>query len=175
MKTKTILLVLLLGIGIAGVRAQQTSGKLRRAAHKTELRKQIDSLVKSNHFVFIAYKALPQGYEAVDLTTNSNHLIIDTAMIESYMPYFGRAYGGIIYGGDGGIKFTGKPREFSVAKTKRGYEVKAKVKEQQDFFDLLLTIGPEGRASLTVTSINRSPITYFGYIETVQKAEKTVK
>jgi hypothetical protein len=54
---------------------------------------------------------------------------------------------------------------------KKGYEVKAKVAGLNDFYDLFLTIGPDGNASLTITSNNRSTITYYGNIE----AEKNTK
>jgi hypothetical protein len=168
MKTKAFLLIFFLAIGLTGALAQEKSKKEQRKERKLEQQKQIATMVNSKAFVFVANRALPQGYKTVDLTTNSNSLKFYPEMIESYMPYFGRAYN-VKWGSDTGIKFEGKPDEFTVATVKRGYEVKAKVRSQYDYFDLYMTIGFDGNASLTITSNNRSMISYYGNIESPEK------
>jgi hypothetical protein len=167
-KTKAFLLIFFLVFGLSNVSAQVKSKKELRKERKVEQQKQIAIMVNAKEFVFVANRALPQGYKTVDLTTNSNSLKFQPEMIESYMPYFGRAYN-VKSGSDTGIKFEGKPDEFTVITVKRGYEVRAKVKSQYDYFDLYMTIGFEGNASLTITSNNRSTITYYGNIESLEK------
>jgi hypothetical protein len=170
MKTKLFLLMILFVISLPLSFSQEKSKKTLRKEQKIEHQKQIAAMVNSKEFTFVANRALPQGYQSVDMTTNPNSLKFQPEMIESYMPFFGRAYN-VKYGNDTGLKFKGKPDEFSVKTIKKGYEVKAKVAGQNDFYDLFLTIGPDGNASLTITSNNRSTITYYGNIE----AEKNTK
>ncbi len=94
-------------------------------------------------------------------------------MIESEMPYFGKAYSSIVYGGDTGMKFKGKPSEFTVIKGKKGFEVKAVVQGTSDRYILYLTVGFSGSSSLSISSNNRSSISYNGDIYATEKpAEK---
>ena len=87
------------------------------------------------------------------------------------MPFFGRAYRAD-YGGDGGIKFEGKPKEFKIVTRKKGkgYEINTAVSGSRDYFQLNLLVSPEGSATLTITSNDRSSISYYGEIK---KPEET--
>lgn len=170
MKTKFFLMTILFVMSIPIAFSQEKSKKTLRNERKTEHQKQITEMVNSKEFVFVANRALPQGYQAVDMTTNPNSLNFHPEMIESYMPFFGRAYN-VRFGNDNGLKFDGKPDEFSVKTIKKGYEVNVKVAGKNDFYDLFMTIGPDGNASLTITSNNRSTITYYGNVGAVEKTK----
>jgi len=87
------------------------------------------------------------------------------------MPFFGRAYRAD-YGGDGGIKFEGKPKEFKIVTRKKGkgYEINTAVSGSRDYFQLNLLVSPEGSATLTITSNDHSSITYY---EEIKKPEET--
>jgi hypothetical protein len=90
------------------------------------------------------------------------------------MPYFGTVTGAAAYGGrDGGMKFEGKPEGYTVTAKKKGYQVSAVVKGENDTYRLSLSVSPEGSSSLSITSNNRSVITYSGEISPPEKpAEK---
>ncbi len=165
MRTKGVLLTFMIIFIIASGFAQQTTRRARRERDKIVKEHQIDSLIHSKAFVFIATRALPQGGGSIDMTSNSNSLKFSPDKITSYMPYFGRAYS-IDYGGDAGIKFEGKPKEFNIAahKSGKGYEIKVRVEVTRDTYQLMLIVNPAGDATLTINCNQRSTISYFGDI-----------
>ncbi|MHC1777942.1 MAG: DUF4251 domain-containing protein [Lentimicrobium sp.] len=150
--------------------AQEKSKKQLKEEQRAELKKQTEALVKSQVFVFKGRMAYPQGGRSVDLTTNTNYVKFSPDLIESYLPFFGKAYSGVGYGGDSGLKFEGKPEEFTIETGKKNYIIKAEVKGENDVFRLTLNVGFEGGASLTVISNNRSSISYSGDISAPEKA-----
>lgn len=165
MTTKILLAALFLMLSVASGIAQDTPKKVKRAKERIEKQHMIDSLVNSKVFVFTATRALPMGGNSIDLTTNSNSLKFHPEKMESYMPFFGRAYS-IDYGGDGGIKFEGKPTEYKVVALKegRGFEIKATVPVTRDNYQIQLRVNLDGSAILTINSNQRSAITYHGNI-----------
>lgn len=173
MKAKIIIVALLVMSVIFSGFAQQTPRMNKRERIRMEKRQQIDSLMHSKEFVFVARRALPQGGSTIDLTTNPNSLKFHPDKIESYMPFFGRAYS-IEYGGGGGIKFEGKPDEYNVSTQKKGkgYEVQASVSDSRDHYKLSLFVSPEGSATLTINSNQRSSISYYGNVERIKESEK---
>jgi hypothetical protein len=165
METKKTILVLLMMLILSLGFAQENSRKAQREKNKIEKQYQIDSLVNSKEFVFVAIRALPEGGSSVDLTTNPNFIKFHPEKIESDMPFFGRAYS-IDYGG-GGIKFTGKPSEFKIEARKKGkgYEINTTVSVARDTYKLNLFVNTGGSATLIINSNQRSSISYNGNIE----------
>ena len=165
MKPYIILCILSMLLCINPCYNQETSKKEKRLKAKIEKVHYIDSLMNSKTFVFMADRALPQGWKSVDLTTNYNFLKFDPEMSESYMPFFGRAYSAD-YGGDGGIKFKAKPSEYKIAELKngQGYEVSVTVPDTKDIYKLTLFVSREGSATLNVNSNHLSFISYQGEI-----------
>ncbi len=90
-------------------------------------------------------------------------------LIKSYLPFFGRGYSGIAYGGDNGMDFEGKPKVYTIEKTKKAYVIKAEVKGERDSYSIILSVYFEGNAYLSVNSNNRSSISYDGSIEAIKK------
>lgn len=164
MNTKNLVIVLFLLFLGSSVFSQEKTKKQLKEERKLEKQKQTALLVDSKDFVFIADKALPQGYKTIDLTTNPNYVKFQPDFIKSEMPFFGRAYSGSGYGGDGGLDFEGKPEEFSIEKRKNSYNIKAVVKGRNDTYTLSLSVFFEGSASLTINSNKRSTISYNGEI-----------
>jgi len=173
MTTKTLLAVLFLILAVGPGFAQGTPKKAQRAKVRIEKQHQIDSLVNSKVFVFIATRALPMGGNSIDLTTNSNSLKFHPEKMESYMPFFGRAYS-IDYGGEGGIKFEGKPTEYKVVTLKEGsgFEINATVPVTRDNYKLQLRVSLDGSAILTINSNQRSAISYYGNIVKFEAPEE---
>ncbi len=153
--------------------SQEKSKKEIRKEHKIEQQKKTEALVNSKNFMFVANRAIPQGYPTVDLNSNPNHLKFSPELIESYMPFFGRTYQ-VNFNREGGFKFKAKPESYDLLITQKGYDLKVKVKDNNDSYDIFLNISPEGTASLTIASNNRSTISYNGNIEPVP-AEKELE
>jgi hypothetical protein len=164
MNTKKVVFGLFfLGLVTIGF-AQEKTRKQIREEKKVEKQKQTAILVDSKDFVFVARNALPQGFRTIDLTTNPNYVKFNPDFIKSEMPFFGRAFSGIGYGGDGGLKFEGKPQEFTIKKDKKQYLINAVVKGINDVYRLSLSVYFEGSATLSIISNNRSTISYNGEI-----------
>lgn len=173
MKTKITFITLMMIFLLGTCFAQVSSRKAKRENAKLERVRQTQILINSGEFVFTATRAIPQGGSTIDLTTNPNYLKFHPDRIESYMPFFGRAYN-IDYGGDGGIKFEGKPKEFKMATRGKGkgYEISATVSGKLDSYQLNLFVTSEGSATLMITSNNRNSISYYGEINNLEETSK---
>lgn len=171
MKTKVLNVVVLLVLFAAPGFPQEKTKKELKEELKLEKQKQVETMVNAKEFVFIAKTALPSGMRSVDLSTNTNFMKFQPEMIESEMPYFGKAYSGTAYGGEAGMRFKGKPEEFTVVKQKKNFQIDAVVKGNNDTFRISLSVSFEGSTSLYIISNNRSNITYQGEISPLKKAE----
>ncbi len=173
MKAKISVLAIVLTLIISTGFAQEKSKKEIKEEKKIEKQKQVENMINSKSFDFTGRTAMPTGYKSVNLSSTTNYVKFQPDLIDSYMPFYGRAFSGIGYGGDEGLKFTGKPDEFIITKGKKNYQVNATVKGEKDTFKLSLSVGFEGSASLTITSNNRSAISYSGEINAPEiKPEK---
>ena len=168
--TRTIAITLFLLVVTMGF-AQERSRKELRQERKVQKVKQTAALVDSKEFVFVGQKAFPQGFSAIDLTTNPNFIEFKPDFIKSEMPFYGRGYSGIGYGGDSGLKFEGKPIDFTIEKGRKGYEIKATVRGEADVFKVALSVSFTGSATLIINSNNRSAISYYGEIFKIEKKE----
>lgn len=170
MKKKIMQLVLMLLIGTIPAVAQKSDRKAEKERKRVEKEKEIAALVESRNFEFRATRAIPTGYKSVDLTTNPNYVRFSSDLIVSEMPFFGRAYS-VSYGGDSGLKFEGKPEVYTVEKKKKNYEIEAKVKDKSDSFTINLSVSFEGSSTMSISSNNRTSISYNGEVFTreVQK------
>jgi hypothetical protein len=167
---RILILIFIFFVTLTSGFSQEKSKKEIKEEQKLEKQKQIDSLITSKEFVFTGTTALPQGMRSVNLAGRSNYVKFHADSIEGDLPYFGKAYSGG-YGGDGGIQFDGKPIEYSFEKTKKNYQIKATIKGNNDTYKLYLSIGFGGMATLSVSSNNRSNISYNGNIKEL-KAQK---
>jgi hypothetical protein len=164
MKTKLSLLIVVIFLTMNSGFSQEKTKKELKEERKLEKQKQTEAMINAKEFVFVARTA--------NLTTNPNFVKFQPEMIESEMPFFGRSYGAIGYGGDTGLKFKGKPEEFTIVKEKKNYQVDAVVNGTTDKYRLSLSVGFEGSASLSITSNNRSTISYQGEISAPEKPEE---
>jgi hypothetical protein len=172
MTTRFSISVLLLSLVVSTGYSQEKTKKELKAEKKIERQRQVEAIVNDKVFVFVARTALPTGMRSVNLTTNQNYVKFKPDLIDSYMPFYGQGYSGIGYGGDSGLKFTEKPEEFTVVKTKKAYEINVIVSSTADKFRLSMNVGFEGSATLTITSNNRSTISYQGEISPPEKQEE---
>jgi hypothetical protein len=92
-------------------------------------------------------------------------------LIEGDMPYFGKASSNVAYSSssEGGLKFEGKPEDYTIEKKKKNYQINANVKEPGDSYRITLVVDFSGNATLTIITNNRSPISYNGYIKAPEK------
>jgi hypothetical protein len=163
MKTSFLLLVFL-SIAIPAVLAQESTGHENDKGKHPGKKDQTEVLLNRREFTFKATRAIPSRGSSIDLTTNPNYMNFYPDLVESYMPFFGRAYSGVGYGKDTGLHFKGQPDTFSVDKKKNNYQVTVNVKGGSDIFRIFLIVSPGGNASVTITSNNREAISFIGEI-----------
>jgi hypothetical protein len=172
MKTKIPILILLLSAVMTTGFSQEKTKKELKEEKKLENQKRIESLISAKEFTFAPRTALPSGMKSVNISTNNNFVKFQPDLVESNMPFFGRGYGASGYGSDAGLKFKGKPETFTVEKKAKTFIIEVSVKGETDYFKLLLSVGFEGNASLSITSYNRSTMSFDGEITATEKPEK---
>lgn len=170
MKTKIVIALFFVTMNLTIGYAQDKSRKEIRKERQDKNVKRIDSLINTKAFVFVGKTAMSQDFPNVDITTNRNYLSFKLDTIKSEMPFFGRAFGNVGYGGnDSGMHFEGKPKKYAIDKTTKGYVIKAVVRGINDEFKLYMTVSFEGYANLIINSNNRSSISYYGEIRPQEK------
>ena len=139
---------------------------------KTDKVAEIKNLVESQRYVFRAQSAMPMSGQTRQLTSEYD-LKVTKDTIVSYLPYFGRAYTAPVDPSQGGIQFTSTLFEYTIAPHKKGgWDVAIKPKDNRDVQQMMLNISEAGYASLQVTSINRQPISFSGYITAIKPGKK---
>ncbi|MGQ7947088.1 DUF4251 domain-containing protein [Flavobacterium sp. WC2509] len=164
---KTIITTFFLSFFVLIGFAQEKTKKQLKEEKELAKQKEIDSLIESKVFEFVANRANPQGVRSIDMTTNDNFLRLKKDSIHSEMPFFGRGYSGIGYGSGGGLDFKGVVNDFSIKKGKKSYTIKANVKDAADSYNIVLDIYFEGTAYLNINSTHRSSISYNGEIHKI--------
>ena len=158
LSTMLVLSLFLLGSGPAY--AQDT--KKDKDAEKMAA---IKNLVDSQNYVFIAQSAMPMSGRVRQLTPDFDMKVTKSSIV-SYLPYFGRAYTAPIDPTQGGLQFTSKDFDYTTKpRTKGGWDVQIKPKDYRDVQQMSLSISSTGYATLQVTSTNRQPISFNGYIK----------
>jgi hypothetical protein len=171
MKTRIFFMILILSVVSATVFSQEKTRKELKAEKKLENQKRTEAMVNGKEFVFVPRTALPSGMKSVNISQNNNFVKFLPDLIESDLPFFGRGYSASGYTNDTGLKFKGKPETFIVEKKSKTFQVEATVKGENDSYKLFLSIGLEGNASLSVTSNNRSTMSFDGEITAPEKPE----
>jgi|RhiMetdeSRZDD1v2_1073273.scaffolds.fasta_scaffold04721_18 uncharacterized protein DUF4251 len=131
---------------------------------KADKEAQVKSLVEGKNFVFKAQTALPTTGISRQLTTDFD-LRVTQDTIVSDLPYFGRAYSAPVNATQGPLQFTSTDFQYTMTNRKKGgWDIMIVPKDVQDPRQMALSITESGYASLTVTSTNRQPISFNGYI-----------
>lgn len=169
MKRLAILWVLL--ISVSAVQAQETGKKSRKELKNEKIAQQmaeVKAIVESRNFIFDARTANPMNGSTINLSTDY-HLKISNDSVYSYLPYYGVAYSAASYGGiNSPMNFSHSVEEYSSELTKNGYMVKFKTRNGSDLISCTLHISVTGSSTLSVSSMNRQSISYFGDIRKVK-------
>lgn len=145
----------------------QESAQDKKAAQITAVK----TLIDSKNFVFEVQSVNPASGGTRQLTPYYNLKVFGDTLA-SELPYFGRAYVAPINPRQSGFSFTTTEFDYTVSNRKKGgWDINIKPKDATiDVREMVLTIFDNGSASLIVTSNNRQPISYYGYIR--QRSDK---
>ena len=171
---KHLIIIGILLFAFVTVQAQETkkmSRKERRAAREAKLVEDTKTVLENKAFVFAATQMLPSGGRSRSLTSTYD-VQIDNDTITCYLPYFGRAHTASYGSSDSPMDFKQPIEEYEFEKTKKGYEIKFSVKNKTDRLNFSFQIADNGSSSLSLTSTNRSPISYIGNIEKPEEKKK---
>jgi len=129
----------------------------------------IKDMVNNKNFVFIANRVNPLRGRSRQLTTQYD-VRVKNDSLQSFLPYFGRAYQAPMDPSEGGIQFTSTNFSYEVTENK-GWDVIIKPHDYNEVQQFLFKIFENGNATLNVTSTNRDPITFNGYVEKLNNEE----
>lgn len=120
--------------------------------------------IELRQYIFKAQTMSPLKGGSRQLTTEYS-LKVSKDTIVAYLPYVGRAFTAPINTTDGGINFTSIEFTYQAGlQKKKKWEITINPKDASDVRELNLTVFTNGRASLRVTSNNREPISFDGYV-----------
>jgi Domain of unknown function (DUF4251) len=124
----------------------------------------VKEMVSKQQYSFKAQTVTPLPGRLRQLTSDYD-LQVSKETIVASLPYFGRAYSATPGSSGGGIQFTAKDFQYtSTEKKKGGWNIIIRFKDAGDTQQMQLSIFNNGTASLQVTSNNRQPISFNGYI-----------
>lgn len=161
MKTKNILPVVFILIIAAAISGCSNTRKIISdpPLDSTAVRNMIDS----QRFVFMPRYVNPMSGRRRELDPGFELSISKDSLI-SYLPYFGRGYIASISPSDVDYDFASTKFTYSVMPARRGWNISIKVQDQTYLRELFLRIFDNASASLTITSLDRSSISYDGYL-----------
>lgn len=150
--------------------SNNTIAQDKKADKKKEKAQQIKSIVEDSvKYVFLAEIAIPQAGNMRTLTYGYD-ITVTKDSINSYLPYFGRAYGGIEFGS------TKSPLDFITTKfnyeskskkKSNGWDINIEIKDQTDVKKMIFSIFDNGSATLDVFFNSRSQISFNGYVKAI--------
>ena len=124
---------------------------------------EIRNLIYSTDFAFFPQYVNPMSGRRRDLTPGFEISISKDSLI-SYLPYFGRGYIAPVSPTDIDYDFTSTKFAYTIAPGRKGWNISVKVQDQTYLRELYFRIYDNASASLTITSLDRSSISYDGYI-----------
>ena len=126
----------------------------------------------SQHYVFVPQTAMPMSGGAKQLSYGYN-LVISKDKLESYLPYYGRAYTADYGATKSPLDFTSTDFAYTITNRKKGgWEVLIEIRDIKEANKMQLTIYDNGSATLQVMSNNRQPISFSGNVEAVKPKEE---
>lgn len=173
MKNILIITVLLFSVVIGNAQEEKKkTRKEKRAEKEAKKVEETKTLIENKAFVFIPSQALPTGMKTVSLTS-SFEAKIENDSIYCYLPFYGRAYSAAYGGSDSPMDFDQPILKYTTEELKKGSRmIKFEVKNKNDLIKFTFQVGVTGSTSLSVTSINRAVISYYGELVPIQKKEK---
>lgn len=161
---KRLAVILLMMVSVSMLYAQETrmTRKETKAAQKAQLIEKTQALVKSGTWQFDATQMLPTSGRSRTLTS-SYRVIVKESEVDSYLPYFGRAYRAEYGSTDSPLSFKGEILDLRVEEwEKEGWVISFKTENKSDRLEYTFHIGKTGSATLKVNSTNRQQISYNG-------------
>jgi len=145
------------------VQAQNSKAEKDKAQAET-----IQKLIDSHRFMFVAQSALPMS-EGVRLLTSEYDVKVKNDTLESYLPYYGKAYTGIIGSSDNGLQFKTTQFAYDIKPDKKdGWIISLKPKSMNSLQNMVLSVSSLGYANLQANFRDRQGISFNGIIQEIK-------
>lgn len=145
----------------------QAEAQNKRAQKKQQKIDAVKKMMDNQNYVFMAQFANPMGFRTINLNYSYN-VIVSKDSINSYLPYYGRAYVAPYNPTDPsetGIQFKSKQFDYQANNSKKsGWEITIVPHDIKETRKFIFNISDEGYATLSVTSNDRQSISFNGYI-----------
>ncbi|WP_162946251.1 DUF4251 domain-containing protein [Chitinophaga barathri] len=163
---KTIPVLVLVFAGFQCTTSQQAA---QSGSGKTK------QLIEDQNYVFQVQTVLPMSGRTRQVSGDGWDVTVSKDTVNSFLPYFGRAYSAPMDPSKGGIQFISQQFDYDVQPgNKGGWNITIKPKDVQDVQQLMLSVSEDGYANLQVTSTNRQPISFNGIV-TERRPRKSKK
>jgi len=160
MKKISIFIAMLLSIVLTAGCSSSRLTKAEKASMEAAVREALDN----RQFTVEVNYVLPSNGKAHFLSSQYE-LTIDHEMINSYLPFFGRAYN-IPYDGGKGLIFKSTISEYVEKRDETNKTmIKIKTSNDEDRYDYYIEVFPSGKANITVMSMRRQQIAFQGELK----------
>lgn len=125
-------------------------------------------LIEAKQFRFIAHTALTMEGQSIQLVNTLNSMSLTGDSVSASLPYYGGSFGAT-YGAytDDALDFSTALARYQSKFKKNKWEISMRPKNIKNANAMILSVFPNGRATLMITSNLRQTITYNGYISTL--------
>lgn len=133
----------------------------------------VKEMVHAGLYEFIATRAYPAGYSSVDISGSSNHLTVRYYQVKAFLPFFGVRHMADAKG-QPGIRIDTRMEDLMIEESdsRNRVMVNFTARGGSDKYRIILDIGPDGNARLTVTSTKTSTISYHGRVYPLEPEEE---
>ncbi|WP_461445024.1 DUF4251 domain-containing protein [Maribacter sp.] len=132
-------------------------------------------MIESKMYKFEVHRVNPVQSSPIVLRGDGYHLTLAKDSLDTYLSYFGVRYarGGI--GESGGIEMKGHLEEYEVEYDEERHRITVKFigRNRSERFDMTFSIFKNGNSSLSVSSMERSTISYSGKVVPQKNPKKT--
>lgn len=133
---------------------------------------QVDNMLTRRLYKVDFTMAYPVSSQPLPLTS-PYFISVSGDKVESYLPYFGRAYSAE-YGGGEGLRFDAPITGYTDAVKRNGQrEIEFTAITDEDSYEFSLTISPLGGSNLTVTAVRKQAISFSGQVDMNYEAGQT--
>lgn len=138
------------------------------AQDKTE--STIQEMIEGKQFKFTARSVTPLSGSTINLTSTYD-LVVDSSLVEAWLPFYGRAYQSDYGSTEGGIKFNEEAKLYEVKynEKKKSYAVRIEVDTAKDSYKIYISAGESGYASMSISSNRKQSVSYYGIIEALNE------
>lgn len=159
---KFIMLTVLTTMLVTSCASTQDSG-LSKAELRRQKAEKVRQSLQDRQFTINVTSAHPSSFPPVNLTSPYSLEVRGDSVI-SYLPYYGRAYS-LPYGGGKALNFSDKMNGYDLSRSKKEYNVRLTIENEEDRYLYYIDVFDNGRASILVTSQNRTDILFYGDME----------